>query len=151
MEVLGVIVLCCILFFGGQLILGHKFAYSLKGLLPDIAHLYPIINPAKSLSNGIYNRSVERLPLNSFEEILHADIALKNRQSPLRSKNKKNIEFKDVNFAYEDVEVLHHINLNIEKGKTIALVGSSGAGKSTLADLIPRFHDAVEAEYFGCC
>ncbi|MEJ0083559.1 MAG: ATP-binding cassette domain-containing protein [Puia sp.] len=39
------------------------------------------------------------------------------------------------------MEVLHHINLNIGKGKTIALVGSSVAGKSTLADLIPRFHD----------
>ena len=42
--------------------------------------------------------------------------------------------------------ILDQINLKIEKGKTIALVGSSGAGKSTLADLIPRFHDATTGE-----
>src|SRR5204862_322982 len=51
------------------------------------------------------------------------------------------IEFRNVSFKYDDVTILQHINLKIEKGKTIALVGSSGAGKSTLADLIPRFHD----------
>jgi len=44
------------------------------------------------------------------------------------------------------VDVLRNINLKIEKGKTIALVGSSGAGKSTLADLIPRFHDVSNGE-----
>ncbi len=38
------------------------------------------------------------------------------------------------------------INLKIEKGKTVALVGSSGAGKSTLVDLVPRFHDVGEGE-----
>ncbi|HMG68280.1 MAG TPA: ATP-binding cassette domain-containing protein, partial [Chitinophagaceae bacterium] len=56
------------------------------------------------------------------------------------------IEFNNVSFAYEGMEVLHHINLKINKGKTIALVGSSGAGKSTLADLIPRFHDVSHGE-----
>ncbi len=43
-------------------------------------------------------------------------------------------------------QILHHINLKIKKGKTIALVGSSGAGKSTLADLMPRFHDVSSGE-----
>jgi subfamily B ATP-binding cassette protein MsbA len=51
------------------------------------------------------------------------------------------IEFRNVFFAYGDVTILDNINLKIEKGKSIALVGSSGAGKSTMADLIPRFHD----------
>ncbi|MBC7948366.1 MAG: ATP-binding cassette domain-containing protein, partial [Chitinophagaceae bacterium] len=49
-------------------------------------------------------------------------------------------------FAYDDVVILDNINLTIEKGKTIALVGSSGAGKSTLADLVPRFHDVTGGE-----
>jgi subfamily B ATP-binding cassette protein MsbA len=56
------------------------------------------------------------------------------------------IEFKNVWFKYDDVTILKNINLTIEKGKTIALVGASGAGKSTLADLIPRFHDVSEGE-----
>ena len=74
-------------------------------------------------------------------------LSSRNRQIPTPFKEfKKHIEFKNVSFAYEGVEVLHHINLKIEKGKTIALVGSSGAGKSTLADLIPRFHDVSGGE-----
>ncbi|MFT2526229.1 ATP-binding cassette domain-containing protein, partial [Escherichia coli] len=54
--------------------------------------------------------------------------------------------FKNVSFGYNDITVLKNINLTIEKGKTIALVGSSGAGKSSLADLIPRFHDVTGGE-----
>jgi subfamily B ATP-binding cassette protein MsbA len=46
-----------------------------------------------------------------------------------------------VSFSYDKEPVLRNINLKIEKGKTIALVGSSGGGKSTLADLVPRFYD----------
>jgi subfamily B ATP-binding cassette protein MsbA len=51
-----------------------------------------------------------------------------------------------VNFSYEETIILKNISFKIEKGKTIALVGSSGAGKSTLADLVPRFHDATSGE-----
>jgi ATP-binding cassette, subfamily B, bacterial MsbA len=51
------------------------------------------------------------------------------------------IEFREVSFGYGDQQVLQDINLTIQKGKTIALVGPSGGGKSTLADLIPRFYD----------
>ncbi|MBR1993914.1 MAG: ATP-binding cassette domain-containing protein, partial [Firmicutes bacterium] len=57
------------------------------------------------------------------------------------------ITFERVRFAYnEDVEVLHDINLDIEGGKSIAIVGPSGGGKSTLCQLIPRFYDVNE----GC-
>ena len=58
----------------------------------------------------------------------------------------KEIEYKNVGFKYENDYVLKDINLKIEKGKIIALVGESGGGKSTLADLLPRFYDAVDGE-----
>ena len=51
-----------------------------------------------------------------------------------------------MSFKYQNAWVLRNINLTIEKGKTIALVGQSGSGKSTLVDLIPRFWDVVEGE-----
>jgi subfamily B ATP-binding cassette protein MsbA len=53
----------------------------------------------------------------------------------------QSIEFQHVSFAYKDVPVLKDINLKIEAGQMIALVGMSGVGKSTLVDLIPRFYD----------
>lgn len=57
------------------------------------------------------------------------------------------IEFRDVSFAYKDGDpVLSHINLHIQPGQTIALVGRSGAGKSTLANLLPRFYDVTDGQ-----
>ena len=51
-----------------------------------------------------------------------------------------------MSFRYHEKWVLRNINLTIEKGKTIAIVGQSGSGKSTLVDLIPRNYDTVEGE-----
>ena len=52
-----------------------------------------------------------------------------------------NVEFKDVHFGYEDVEVLHGVNLSLLQGTTTALVGESGSGKSTLAKLLVHYYD----------
>jgi ATP-binding cassette, subfamily B, bacterial MsbA len=146
-ELLGVIVLCCILFFGGQMVLGHQFALQAEGFIAYIAIFTQIINPAKSLSTAFYNAQRGTAAIKRIEEILHADIVIKEPANPvpIHSFN-DSIEFKNTGFAYEGVHVLHNINLKINKGKTIALVGSSGAGKSTLADLIPRFHDVSDGE-----
>jgi len=57
------------------------------------------------------------------------------------------IEFRNVTYGYgEDKDVLKNIDLNIEKGKTFALVGLSGGGKTTICHLIPRFYDVEEGE-----
>ena len=82
-----------------------------------------------------------------IEEVLKTPITVDDNVNgiQLQSFNDK-IEFRNVRFAYEDAVILDNINLTIEKGKTIALVGSSGAGKSTLADLVPRFHDVTSGE-----
>jgi subfamily B ATP-binding cassette protein MsbA len=69
-----------------------------------------------------------------------------NASGPILPDFKDCIEFRNVSFAYEDKTILNNINLKVQKGKTVALVGSSGAGKSTLADLIPRFHDVTSGE-----
>ncbi len=57
------------------------------------------------------------------------------------------IEFRDVSYAYdEDKNVLRHVDLDIEKGKTFALVGPSGGGKTTICHLIPHFYDVVSGQ-----
>ncbi len=146
-ELLGVIVLCCILFFGGQMILTHKFALQAEGFIAYIAIFTQIINPAKSLSTAFYNAQRGTAAIKRIEEILNADIVIKEPANPVPINSfNDSIEFKNTGFAYDGAVVLHNIDLKINKGKTIALVGSSGAGKSTLADLIPRFHDVTAGE-----
>lgn len=145
-ELLGVMVLCTILYFGGRLVLG-KDGLLAEDLITYIASFAMIINPAKNISTAFFNIQRGAAALIRVEEILKAPIVVDENITgkKLQSFDDK-IEFRNVTFAYNDAIILDNINLTIEKGKTIALVGSSGAGKSTLADLIPRFHDVTSGE-----
>ncbi len=58
----------------------------------------------------------------------------------------QDITFKNVNFSYEDNQVLNNVNLSVKRGETVALVGSSGGGKSTLINLLPRFYDVQSGD-----
>ena len=146
-ELLGVIVLCGILWFGGRLVLAGTAGLEAEGFIMYVGIFTQIINPAKSLSSSFYNMQKGSAAITRIEEILDAPVKVDENVNGLQLPAFKNlIEFKNVSFSYDDKVILKNINLKIEKGKTLALVGSSGAGKSTLADLIPRFHDVTEGE-----
>lgn len=147
-ELLGVMVLCGILWFGGRLVLGG-LAGGLKpeGFIMYVVIFTQIINPSKSLSTSFYNMQKGSAAIARVEEILNAPVKVDENENGIQlTAFQHTIEFKNVCFSYDDKQILKNINLRIEKGKTIALVGSSGAGKSTLADLIPRFHDVSSGE-----
>jgi subfamily B ATP-binding cassette protein MsbA len=146
-EFLGVIVLSCILWFGGRLVLNNQAGLGPESFITYILFFTQIINPAKSLSSSFYNAQRGSAAIERIEEILKAPVAIEDKPNATVLENfEHRIEFKNVSFSYDDTTILKNINLVIEKGKTVALVGSSGAGKSTLADLIPRFHDVTEGE-----
>jgi subfamily B ATP-binding cassette protein MsbA len=148
-EFLGVAIFAIILWFGGQLILRKDHALDLEPsvFLTYLALFYNIINPAKTLSTSFSNMQKGSAAIHRIEEILKTPVTVdENPRGIAITSFREKIEFKNVNFSYEDAVILENINLTIEKGKTIALVGSSGAGKSTLADLIPRFHDVTSGE-----
>ena len=147
-EVLGIIVLCIILWFGGQLILENKsFGLNGSAFIMYIAIFSQIINPSKSLSTAFYNMQRGTAALRRIEEVLQTPNTIIDKASPkVLAQFNSTIEFKNVSFGYNETVILNNINLKIEKGKTVALVGSSGAGKSTLADLVPRFHDVTSGE-----
>jgi len=146
-EFLGVLVLVTILWWGGRKILGHHLDLTSDGFITYILLFIQIINPAKSLSTAYYNAQRGSSAIKRIEEVLQASLVVEEdpNPKPFTSFN-QGIEFNNVTFAYEDITILDNINLKIEKGKTVALVGSSGAGKSTLADLVPRFHDVTSGE-----
>ena len=146
-EFLGVLVLIGVLWFGGKLVLASSVGLDAAGFTMYIILFSQIINPAKSLSTSFYNMQKGSAAITRIEEILQAPVKVdKNENGKQISSFNHSIEFKNVSFLYDDKVILKNINLSIEKGKTIALVGSSGAGKSTLADLIPRFHDVSSGE-----
>lgn len=146
-EFLGVLVLCGILWFGGKLVLNHNSSLEADGFIMYIILFSQIIQPAKSLSTSFYNMQKGSAAILRIEEVLQAPIKVdENENGKQITAFNHTIEFKNVSFSYDDKVILKNINFIIEKGKTIALVGSSGAGKSTLADLVPRFHDVTDGE-----
>lgn len=144
-EVLGVTVLCCILYIGGRFVFSGENNLTGGDLMTFILAFALIINPAKNLSTTISNIQKGMGAIERIEEILNAPLLVEEKPDAIVLNGfKDRIEFKNVSFNYDDKVILKNISFVIEKGKTIALVGSSGAGKSTLADLIPRFHDVGE-------
>jgi len=148
-EVLGIALFCAILGYGGYLVLGEQIDLDGAAFLGYLGLFYMIINPAKSLSTLFTNMRKGAAAAERIEELMNAPIVVDdNRNGIVMEDFKDQIEFKNVGFKYEEVNILQNINLTIKKGQTIALVGSSGAGKSTLADLIPRFHDVSSGEIY---
>lgn len=146
-EFMGVMVLSCILWFGGRLVLNNEAGLEATGFINYIVIFTQIINPAKSLSTAFYNAQRGSAAIQRIEEILQAPITVTDLpNAKTLTQFEHSIEFKNVGFSYNDTPILKNINLTIQKGKTIALVGSSGAGKSSLADLVPRFHDVSSGE-----
>jgi subfamily B ATP-binding cassette protein MsbA len=145
-EVLGIMTVVGVLWYGGRLVLRNEFLEP-NDFLTYILIFSQVIQPLKTLSNASYNIRKGAASVDRIEELINEDIGIKEIENPvILSEFTDCIELKNVSFAYRNKTILENINLKIQKGKTIALVGSSGAGKSTLVDLIPRFHDAVSGE-----
>ncbi len=144
-EVFGILAVVILLWFGGRMVLNNQMEAS--AFLIYLGLFSQVISPAKAISNASNLIKRGSASLDRIEEILSAEEIITNKQNPIILKSfERSIEFKNVNFKYRDEYVLRNINLVIEKGKTVALVGPSGSGKSTLADLIPRFYDVIEGE-----
>ena len=147
-EFLGTCMIMIVLWFGGTLILSNSSPIDAPSFIFYMVILYSVLGPLKEFSKAGYSiprglASIERL-----EKIIGAENPIKEPANPVKFNGfNDKISFKNVCFSYEDSkQVLTDINLEIGKGRMIALVGQSGSGKSTLVDLIPRFHDVTCGE-----
>ncbi len=144
-EFLGVSIVAGILFYGGLMVLNNSSELRASEFLTYLAVFAQIIQPAKMFSNGITSVQKGLASARRIFEVMDTPPAIVNRPGarPIAAFARE-IEFRNIGFSYDREPVLKNVNVRIEKGKTIALVGPSGGGKSTLADLIPRFYDPTE-------
>lgn len=141
-EFLGTTTIAIVLGFGGMLILEDNSSLSAAEFIYYLVIFYSIINPAKDLSKAMYSIEKGMASLERIDAVLSAENPLKEVKNaePLKPFS-KGIEYNNVWFKYADEWILKGVDLKIEKGKTVALVGQSGSGKSTMVDLLPRFYD----------
>ncbi len=146
-EFLGTILIVIVLWFGGTLILNNESSIDAPSFIYYLVILYSLVNPLKEFSKAGYNIPKGLASMERVDKILMAENKMPEPKEPQAIKDLEHcIEYKNVSFKYDTKWILKNINLTIEKGKTIALVGQSGSGKSTLVDLLPRFYDVQEGE-----
>lgn len=145
-EFLGTVMIAIVLWYGGWLILGDRATIDAPTFIYYMTILYSVIQPIKDLSRAAYSIPKGLASMERIDVILNAENDIKEKEQPLPLGSfNGSIRFEGVRFSYEDGrEILKGIDLEIPKGKTVAIVGASGAGKSTLVDLIPRFYDPDE-------
>ena len=129
---------------GGYFIMQDKMDY--RDLITFTLYIASFVSPMRKLSNFSELFANGFAGLNRFVTIMRTEPTIQDDPNAVEMENVKgNICVKDVSFAYTpDVGVLHRVNLEVQSGETIAIVGPSGGGKTTLCQLIPRFYEVNE-------
>lgn len=143
-EFLGIVTIAVLLWFGGIMVLEDL---SLKGtqFIAYMGLAYTILTPAKAISKASYQVKSGLAAAERVFTLLEQENVVVNKPNAFVKHTFENkISVKNINFAYQDDNVLKNFSFEVEKGKTIALVGQSGSGKSTIANLLTRFYDINE-------
>ncbi|MEM5539682.1 ABC transporter ATP-binding protein [Olleya sp. AS48] len=143
-EFMGIVTIAILLWYGGNLVLVEK---TLEGelFLVYLLLAYNILTPAKAISKASYSvknglAAAERV----FEILEQEETITSNSDAIDLTSFSHEINIENINFRYEEENVLKKFSLKVPKGKSVALVGQSGSGKSTIANLLTRFYDVNE-------
>jgi len=148
-EFLGTVMLMIVLCVGGIMIISGKSLIGSSKFMDAstfiyfLVILYSVIEPIKELSRATYSVRKGLASMERINKILEAENPIRDPEKPLSLASfQDSIRFRDVSFSYDgNKQILNQVNLEIPRGRMIAIVGESGAGKTTLVDLIPRFWD----------
>jgi subfamily B ATP-binding cassette protein MsbA len=139
-EVIGVVCVAVILWMAGKSIVTGELSAGVFSAF--LAAIFSMMKPVKKLSN-VYG--INQQALAATERVFHLldePVTIKEKPGAEEIKSfDQAVIFEGVSFKYEKESVLNDVDLTINKGEIVALVGPSGGGKSTLVNLIPRFYD----------
>ena len=138
-EFMGILVIGVLLWFGGKMVLISE-TISGTTFIVFMGLAYNILTPAKNLSKSFYsikkgNAAAERV----FEIIEYNKDRLDQKRNIELIKFEDKITFENIEFNYGDSKILDKISFTINKGESVALVGSSGSGKTTIANILNGF------------
>ncbi|MDR0866177.1 MAG: ABC transporter ATP-binding protein/permease [Candidatus Symbiothrix sp.] len=145
-ELLGTIAIVVVLWYGGSLILNDSSSINGAGFIYYLTIFYLLINPAKDLSKSVYSIQKGLASMDRVDKILMAESTIVDPPHPAPISFTEKIAYENIRFKYKENWVIKDVNLEVPKGKTVALVGQSGSGKSTMVDLLPRFYDVQEGK-----
>ena len=148
-EFMGIAAAAGLLVFGGALVLNGTSGLDGSGFIAYIAIFTQITRPMRAFTDAFANINQGIAAGGRVLELLDtkSNICSPADGGLMLGGLKESIEFRNVHFRYDDTrEIIGGVSFTVNKGETVALVGSSGGGKSTLSDLIPRFYDVTEGE-----
>ena len=143
-EVMAIVAIAFVVLLGGGAVIDSgKSSGEFISFLTSIFLLYAPFKRLSKINNQLQQgiSGTERI-----FELLNTEPSVQEKATTVKLGTSNNIEIKDVTFAYETDKgpAIHNINMDVQEGSTVALVGFSGSGKSTLVSLIPRFIDPQE-------
>ncbi len=145
-EFLGIVTIAILLLYGGQMVLVSK---TLEGaaFITYMALAYNILTPAKAISKASYQVKSGLAAADRVFAVLEQENEITSKTDAVHKATfDKEVTIENINFRYEQENVLNDFSLTVSKGKTVALVGQSGSGKSTIANLLTRFYDVNEGK-----
>ncbi|MBF6641089.1 ABC transporter ATP-binding protein [Flavobacterium sp. J49] len=143
-EFLGIVTIATLLWFGAQMVVEEK-SISSATFITYIALAYTILTPAKAISKASYQVKTGLAAAERVFSLMEQKNTITDQPNAVDKKSfEDKIVLQNINFRYQNENVLKNFSLEIPKGKTIALVGQSGSGKSTIANLLTRFYDVNE-------
>lgn len=149
-EFMGIVVIAILLWYGGNMVLVETFADGsplLEGskFIAYMGLAYNILTPAKAISKASYQVKSGLAAAERVFDVLEVENTITDKENAVvKTTFDTSITIENINFKYEEENVLKNFSLEVLKGKTVALVGQSGSGKSTIANLLTRFYDVQE-------
>lgn len=145
-EFLGICSITILLWYGGQMVLVDN-SLDPSSFMVFLGLAYNILTPFKAISKASYKVKKGNAAAERVLQVLDNKSLIEDPKDNKQILNfQKSIEFKNVNFSYNNENAIKEFSFNLKKGETLALVGQSGSGKSTLSNLINRFYDIKNGE-----